>query len=117
MAYWIQDENKQLGRFRHNFICETSDDINKLPTRYKAGELQIDDTSSSKQCQYGSRAYVISDGSKHILDKTSDSWIKLPDNSLLSGVINSDETFLTIDSSDNSDNESFLTDNKSNGGE
>ena len=77
MAYWIQYSGTRESSRRRGYMCENISDIDDLPTQTRRGVKQINDTVSSDECAFGSQAYVIEDGSRWILTKTTDTWEKL----------------------------------------
>ena len=114
MAYWIQYRGTCENSIRNGYVCETISDISKLPTQNKDGKKQEFDSVSHKCCSYGSEAYVIEDGSRYMLMRTSDTWEKLVPVLTNSGetieVVGDGGIFLTIEDENTSDeNTLFLT--------
>lgn len=77
MAYWIQYSGTCENGGRRGYICEAVSDVADLPTQNKIGVKQDEDNEAHRKCAYGSEAYVIADGSRYMLDKTSGEWKKL----------------------------------------
>ena len=101
MAYWIQYSGTRESSRRRGYMCENISDIDDLPTQTRPGVKQINDTVSSDVCAYGSEAYVIEDGSRYILAKTSNEWTKLKTATVSGGgssldILGDGGIFLTI---------------------
>ena len=101
MAYWIQYSGTRESSYRRGYICESVNDVNDLPTQTTQGKKQEKDTVSSDVCAYGSEAYVIEDGSRYILAKTSNEWTKLKTATVSGGgssldILGDGGIFLTI---------------------
>ena len=59
MSYWIQNSNNKSNPSRKEFGCDYISDIQKLPTRYKTGDIQEDDTTASYPVAFGSSCFCL----------------------------------------------------------
>lgn len=76
MSYWIHDAgNKNSSLYRY-FMCDYLSDIKNLPTLSMEGQPQENDTVCKNKCCPGSRCLCLEDGSRWILGKDEDKWIK-----------------------------------------
>lgn len=58
------------------FYCDRTSDIELLPTYFKEGIKQENDSLSYRQCSPGSRALCLENSNVYILNKDEDKWIK-----------------------------------------
>lgn len=81
MAYWISYIPRGKGKNTtvKEFVCDTPEDIEKLPTRLRRGAEQPDspDPAVSYQTHPGSTATVIQTGDVYMLRYDEDRWQKL----------------------------------------
>lgn len=105
MAYWVQIGHTSENGRRRGFICELASDVEDLPTQNHEGVKQENDNVSHHKCAYGSEAYVMADGSRYMLSKTSGQWEKLQGVTSSGGgafpsIVGDGGVFLTISPSD-----------------
>ena len=79
MAYKvIKAWGSTQGITKRLFVCDSVEDIEKLPTNDTAGEKQDGDTISDEMCAVGSIAEVSETGDKYVLSANGE-WIARPD--------------------------------------
>ncbi len=74
MAYWITHIDRNNTGLKQ-FHCDYSSDIDKLPTKLKLGQIQVNDTVSNKMCAAGSRCFCHETGSTYVLGQEIDEWV------------------------------------------
>lgn len=76
MSYWLDTNQDYAGTpAQRDFWCDTTDDVQNLPTSTTLGVQQGDDTVSCQKCNKGSTCFCISPASLYILN-SEDKWIK-----------------------------------------
>lgn len=74
--YWIDTDDTHTGSpAQRDFMCDTPDDIENLPTSSKMGVQQGADTISCQKCNRGSSCFCISPISMYFLN-SDDEWVK-----------------------------------------
>ena len=74
MAYWIQKYSNKNNPYYKEFRCDYLSDIEKLPTQFKKGTPQENDTVSCNVCACGSECLCLEDSSVWVLGKETDVW-------------------------------------------
>lgn len=79
MAYWIDSSTSYTGMgypVQRDFYCDTSADINDLPTSTHEGVQQGNDTVSCKPVSKGSSCLCIGSSSLYVLN-SQDKWVEM----------------------------------------
>ena len=75
--YWIDTSSESHGSpIQTSFFCDTTSDIQNLPTSTAEGVKQGDDDISCRKCNKGSFCICIEDGSGWILN-SQDIWTQV----------------------------------------
>lgn len=75
MAYWIQEPRTTQNNPKYrSYMCDFRTDIDKLPKQGIEGEIQVDDSTASIPCSYGSDCLCLEDSSVWILGKETNEW-------------------------------------------
>lgn len=76
MAYWINESGNRNNSAWRFFMCDFVSDLTELPTAFKEGIPQPNDTVCKNKCAPGSQCLCLEDGSVWILGKDTDKWVK-----------------------------------------
>jgi len=75
MAYWIDESNQARGTSNQmSYYCDTTADVQDLPTSTTPGVQQGEDTISCRPCGKGSFCLCIGTSSGYILN-SNDQWV------------------------------------------
>lgn len=76
MAYWINESGNRNNSAWRFFMCDFVSDLTELPTAFKEGTPQPNDTVCKNRCAPGSQCLCLEDGSVWLLGKDTDTWIQ-----------------------------------------
>lgn len=77
--YWVYQTGSNIGTNNPNykmFVCETDEDVKKLPTTTSYGQQGDVNSPDNKPCIIGCECAVVSTGKRYILDSNSNKWIE-----------------------------------------